>query len=213
MNLKPYFLSLTLLFVSGCSQRFQDVNATMSAALFGADDIELSKEKIQQLPYASAYARINDGAQIFVVLAFAEVNPNSGYMQYKWMSSDRALIVTENGRIVKTVGWEDHNLNGVRYQPQTASSWNVTYDWMPNYQYGYSGVLITTPMGTERLDTAYKSYVVDKYQETIVFNAIDAKLVNTYWKDTKSGKVIKSIEQLGPDMKTIELTILKPPAM
>ena len=64
------FLCLTLL--TGCSQKFQDVNDTAKLALFGDDDTQLSAQAINQLPYASMYARIGDGPQAFMVLAFAE---------------------------------------------------------------------------------------------------------------------------------------------
>ncbi|MFC5078925.1 YjbF family lipoprotein [Vibrio thalassae] len=213
MNPKSFLALFCLLFLSACSQRFQDVNATMAEALFGADDIALTPEKIKQLPYASAYVRINEGPQIFVVLAFAQPNPNTGVTQYKWMSSDRAMIITENGRIVKTIGLFGDNLQGIQREQQTTSSWKVTYDWMPNYRYGYQGLATEFLAGKETISTAVGSYQTARYTESVVFDAIDGELINTYWKDTSTGKVIKSIEQIGPDMSTIELTLLKQPTI
>ncbi|ASI89260.1 hypothetical protein BSZ05_05255 [Vibrio mediterranei] len=213
LNFKSYLLAFSLLFLTACSQRFQDVNATMSEALFGADDIALTPEKIKQLPYASAYVRINEGPQIFVVLAFAEANTKTGVIQYKWMSSDRAMIITENGRIVKTIGLFGDNLKGIQREQQTSSSWKVTYDWMPNYRYDYHGLATEVLAGKETISTVIGSYQTERYTESVVFDAIDEELINTYWKDTATGKVIKSIEQIGPEMSTIELTLLKQPTI
>lgn len=212
MKLKLIFLVVTLL-LTGCSQRFQDVNATLSEALWGADDVVMTPEQIKELPYASAYVRINDGPQIFVVLAFAEPNTQTGVTQYKWMSADRAVIVTEAGRIVKTIGLYGDNLAGVNRRQQTQSSWQVTYDWMPKYRYGYHGIALQTPSGEEKLTTPVKQYETQKITETVKFDAIDSQIVNTYWKDINTDRVIKSIEQLGPEMTTIELTLLKVPAI
>ncbi|NOH29019.1 YjbF family lipoprotein [Vibrio mediterranei] len=213
LNLKPYFIVLSLFFLSACSQRFQDVNSTMAEALFGADDIALAPEKIKKLPYASAYVRINEGPQIFVVLAFAEANTKTGMTQYKWMSSDRAMIITENGRIVKTIGLFGDNLKSIQREQQTASSWKVTYDWMPDYRYGYQGVATVALAGKETVSTSIASYQTERYTESVAFDAIDEKLINTYWKDTTTGKVIKSVEQIGPEMSIIELTLLKQPTI
>ena len=100
----------SLLLLSACTQKFNDVNATLDEALFGAEDVALTSDKIAELPYASSFVRINDGAQLFMVLAFAEPNPATGIMQLKWLSSDKAMIVTENGRVVKTLGLAQANL-------------------------------------------------------------------------------------------------------
>ena len=100
--LKPLIISLGL-FLAGCSQQFQDVNSTFDEAFFGSSDVELSKEYIQNLPYSSIYAEVNDQGKIFMVLAYVGENPQTGAEQLKWMSSDKAMIVTENGRIVQTL--------------------------------------------------------------------------------------------------------------
>jgi hypothetical protein len=185
----------------------------MAEALFGADDIVFTSEKIKQLPYASAYVRINEGPQIFVVLAFAEPNTKTGVTQYKWMSSDRAVIVTENGRIVKTIGLYGDNLQGIQRDLQTPTTAKVTYDWMPQYRYGYQGTATVLSAGKESLQTVITSYQTEKFIETVTFDAIDAKLVNTFWKESTSGRVIKTVEHIGPEMTKIEMTILKYPTI
>lgn len=199
--------------LAGCSQRFQDVNATLSEAFLGADDIVKTAEQIRSLPYASAYVRINDGAQIFVVLAFAEINSATGNMQYKWMSSDRAMFIFENGRLVKTVGLYGSNLQGAAHTQMTKSSWSVNYDWMPNYRYGYQGTLIRIEGESQQVNTPVASYQTQNYKEQIRFDAIDETITNQYWQDIKSGKIVKSVEYLGPEMTQVEFTLLKRPAM
>jgi hypothetical protein len=203
----------SVLTLTACSQRFQDVNATLSEAFLGADDVVMTAEQIKALPYASAYIRINDGAQIFVVLAFAEPNTATGETQYKWMSSDRALFVYEKGRLVKTIGLYGDNLQGVTRTKQTANSWQVNYDWMPNYRYGYQGIANRWKDGRETIKTTVASYQTDKYSERVLFDALDQPLINEYWQDSKTGNTVRSIEHIGPQMAKVEFTVLKQPSM
>ncbi|WP_394153169.1 YjbF family lipoprotein [Vibrio maritimus] len=213
MKFKSTLLACSVLILAGCSQRFQDVNATLSEAFLGADDIVMTAEQIESLPYASAYARINDGAQIFVVLAFAEKNPATGEMQYKWMSSDRAMFIFESGRLVKTIGLYGDNLQGATHTQLTDSSWTTQYDWMPDYRYGYKGTVTRTQDAKEAIETPLNRYQTQKYTERVHFDAIDQAFTNQYWQSQSSGRMVKSIEYLGPQMTKIEFTVLKQPSM
>ncbi|WP_338165582.1 YjbF family lipoprotein [Vibrio sp. 10N] len=213
MKFKSTLIMCSLLTITACSQRFQDVNATLAEAFLGADDVVMTAEEIKALPYASAYVRINDGAQIFVVLAFAEPNTATGVTQYKWMSSDRALFVYEKGRLVKTIGLYGDNLHGVTRTEQTANSWRVNYDWMPDYRYGYQGIANRWADGNETINTAVASYQTEKYSERVQFDALDYPLINEYWQDSETGKTVRAVEYIGPQMAKVEFTVLKQPSM
>jgi group 4 capsule polysaccharide lipoprotein GfcB/YjbF len=108
-----FFIVVILLSASitGCSQKFNDVNDTLSLALFGDNDTKLASDDVQRLPYASLYAQVDDGPQAFMVLALAEsalslskssLIPNTR-TQLKWVSSDKGMLVTEGGRLVKSL--------------------------------------------------------------------------------------------------------------
>ena len=58
----------------GCTQKFDDVSATVHEAYNNYIDVELTSEEIESVPYASAYLKIGNQKQVFVVLAFAEQN-------------------------------------------------------------------------------------------------------------------------------------------
>ncbi|PSW03849.1 YjbF family lipoprotein [Photobacterium lipolyticum] len=118
--------------LTGCSQKFNDVNDTVQLALFGENDTQISADDVEQLPYASIYAQIDDGPRAFMVLAFAEapfeITPSliskeqtskekaaqkmafqgttaQPVTELKWLSADHGMLVTASGRLVKT-----HNL-------------------------------------------------------------------------------------------------------
>ena len=228
--LKPLFISLGL-FLAGCSQQFQDVNSTFDEAFFGSSDVELSKEYIQTLPYSSIYAEVNDQGKIFMVLAYVGENPKTCTEQLKWMSSDKAMIVTENGRIVQTLLLPYENLSGLAFQPLDeyssannssedsssafdvsanpgAQKWQAVYDWQPNYRFGYKANITRTYAGNETVETPLASIDTKKFQEKIQFPMLEQDITNEYWVDSK-GKVVKTIQYLGPDMTRLELTVLK----
>ena len=65
-----------------------------NARTFIQTSIETGIGKIN-LPYASLYARLNEGPRIFVVLGYSEQG------QQKWVTQDQAMLVTQHGRLVK----------------------------------------------------------------------------------------------------------------
>ncbi|MFA0471734.1 YjbF family lipoprotein [Vibrio sp. 10N.222.51.E8] len=228
--LKPLIISLGL-FLAGCSQQFQDVNSTFDEAFFGSSDVELSKEYIQTLPYSSIYAEVNDQGKIFMVLAYVDENPQTGAEQLKWMSSDKAMIVTENGRIVQTLLLPYENLSGLTFQPLDsfssanssspdssfafdvsanpgAQKWQAVYDWQPSYRFGYKAKITRTYAGNQTVETPLASIDTKKFQEKVNFPMLEQEITNEYWVDSK-GKVVKTIQYLGPDMTRLELTVLK----
>ena len=202
------FLSLSV----GCTQKFNDVSATVQEAYSNYIDIELSAEDIDAVPYASAYLKIGDQKQIFVVLAFAEQNPISGKTQLKWVSADHAMIVTENGHIVKTVGLQHQNLAGT-YNPipafsKTNTDFSLSYDWQEQYRYGFPAQVTRTYQGQETVTTPISTTQTDVYRESVNFPTLSSSVENYYWVDAQ-GQVVKTLQHLGPNMPALELTILK----
>ena len=219
--IKPFIAFLGLLLV-GCSQQFQDLNATFNEAMYGNADVSTSAEYIQDLPYASLYAQINDQGKIFMVLAFVGQNPETGAEQLKWMSSDKAMIVTENGRVVQTLLLPYENLSGLAVKPTNAlvpsfdvsaepkaQRWQATYDWQPGYRFGYSARIVRTYVTQETVQTPLASIETSKFIERVSYPALGETIENEYWVNSR-GKVVKTVQYLGPDMTRLELTLLKP---
>ncbi|WP_159656111.1 YjbF family lipoprotein [Vibrio atypicus] len=213
--LRSALLILILSFLSGCSQRFQDVNATISEGLFGFDDISLKKEQVAELPYASIYARVNQGPQIFMVLGFVDTNPVTGNQQLKWLSSDSAVITTENGRVVKTTALPSHNLLGLSSSTNLAApnnettSWQNSYDWQPGYHYGKQAKVESSPVGMGVTTSLLWEKQTSHIREIITFPDSDQQMQNDFWVDNQ-GSVVKSAQWLVPNELLIEIEVLKP---
>lgn len=201
---------LSLIF--GCTQKFSDVSATVQEAYSNYIDVELTPEEIEAVPYASAYLKIGDQKQVFVVLAFAEKNPLTGNTQLKWVSADKAMVVTENGHIVKTIGLQTTNLAGiygtVPEYSKSSEQYVLSYDWADKYRYGFPAKVERSRQGQETVVTPISSTVTDVYTEVVTFTSLEESVDNQYWVNSK-GEVVKTRQHLGPNMVPVELTILK----
>ncbi|MCR9940798.1 YjbF family lipoprotein [Vibrio owensii] len=201
---------LSLIF--GCTQKFNDVSATVQEAYSNYIDVELTPEEIEAVPYASAYLKIGSQKQVFVVLAFAEQNPLTGNTQLKWVSADKAMVVTENGHIVKTIGLQTSNLAGIYGNVPAYSTssvhYSLSYDWSYKYRYGFPAKVERSRRGKETVVTPISSTVTDVYIEVVTFTSLEKSVENQYWVNG-NGEVVKTRQHLGPNMVPVELTILK----
>lgn len=180
----------------------------------GPDDITVSDEKIEALPYASMYLRINDGQRIFLVLGYAENG------QQKWVTQDRAMLVTQKGRLVKTLGLSDNLLETGNLdqdplaQPlslRDGASWTRLLSWTENGQLR-SGVAISrfSRDNDTVLTLAGKRVACRVWHEEVAIDAVGARWQNTFWLDAISGEVRQSAQSIGAGTLPVDITILKP---
>jgi len=211
-----------LFFISACSQRGKDVLATVDEAVFGFPNVIKTKEALQDIPYANSYLKIDNGHQVLIVLALAELSPKDPTQtQLKWLSADRVMLTTENGRLIKTLRLLNNNISGLNannsIDPLTLNGkkpnnheWHAIYDWQPQYRYNYEANLTWNYIDSETIHSTIWDKETDYYQEEVSIPAIHAQFTNHFWLDKTSHEVVKSIQYLGPDMASIEMTILKP---
>ncbi len=206
---------LLLASLSGCSQKMDDTKATIKAAFWNSEDVSISKQHIESLPYSSMLARINDGPQILMILAFVERNPSNNNQQLKWVSADKAMIVTENGRIVKTLRLPQGNLVNLDSSTNNmapsidATEWTSIYDWQPDYFFNQSATIQSKHIATQTLNSLIWTKDVQQINESIHFEQLDRQETNSFWVDTQ-GNVVKSEQWVIPDTLKIETEILKP---
>ncbi|KJZ15292.1 hypothetical protein TW85_05510 [Marinomonas sp. S3726] len=210
-----FFISLFLL--SACTQKFKDSFSTVNASIKGLKDIELSEDELKDFPYDSAYVRLNDGRKILMVLALIEGNNLNNYQRFKWVSADSYILITENSRIVKSLGFKSNliginqkdNLNSNLPRPSVQTNkWSAYYDWMPLYKYHFSASINSKLVKKETVSLASWSLQAQHVKEVINFNELKTELTNHYWLND-NGQVVKSIQYLGPNMDKIEMSFVK----
>ncbi|MBK0034004.1 YjbF family lipoprotein [Erwinia sp. S43] len=207
-------LLLLCLLLQACTQTQKGLSETVKLAVLGQDDIELTNQQIANIPYASMYLRLNGGQQIFVVMGF---NENG---QQKWITQDRATVVTENGRLVKTLGLAD-NLNEVTNLQQDplrdalrltdGASWTRVLSWTEKGQLR-TGTAVShfTRLKDEVLPLGGRQVASRVWQEEVELTESGKTWRNTFWVDSSSGQVRQAVQMLGADYFPVATTILKP---
>ncbi len=209
---------VTLLTLVGCSQKIADISSTVQVAALGYKDVAITKKQITALPYAAIQFKWGDGPRVLSALAFAEGD------ELKWITQDKAMVVTQHGRLVRTAGFAydvtytanlNHDplpnlLNLWQQGSFEALRWSTVHDYQPGYYSGYQALSRFKHQGNERVTILEKSVNLVKFTEQVIYPKLNVKQENTFWLSPDTGKVIKSIQFIGPGLPAVEITLLKP---
>ncbi|HFZ8994540.1 TPA: YjbF family lipoprotein [Citrobacter freundii] len=212
--MRPLILLIVGLLVQGCTPGQHSIIDTFNAALSGNPDVTVTDQQIQALPYSTMYLRLDNGPRIFVVLGYIEQG-NS-----KWLSQNNAMLVTHNGRLLRTLKLHD-NLLDVSNQQQDplrqaqnlseGSSWSRDIRWREGDSYRSAHLTSHfTLKGTEKLTIAGTALSCQIWQEEVTAKELNRHWRNTFWIDTATGQVRQSQQMLGAGVFPVEMTILKP---
>lgn len=202
------------LLLQGCTSSQQSMVDTFSTVVTGDRDITVPDAQIAALPYSTMYLRLNGGQRIFVVLGYIEQD------QSKWLSQDGAMVVTRNGRLMKTVSLHHNLLNVTATTPDpllhansltAGMAWQRVIQWTEEGR--YRAATLTSrfePAGSEVLNIAGQAVPCQIWHENVESTAPARSWRNTFWVDTRSGQVRQSQQMLGAGIFPVELTILKP---
>lgn len=196
----------------GCADNNLDSYQQLKFLFSGNEEITITPEAINKLPYASAFLTIDDRPKIFVVLAFVDNN------RLSWISSNRGIIVTEHGRITKTLKFDNDiaYFLGTVQDPLSQASitsgaqFSYSAEWEKDRRSGRSMHSVFRQLADENLDINGTIIATSLYEETVQSIKDGQTWKNYYWLDKKSGLIRKTIQKLGPDNSTIEMVFTKP---
>lgn len=204
-------LIITLcLLLQACSATTKGIGQSLWNSMFGKPGVQLTDDDIQNMPYASQYMQLNGGPQLFVVLAFSEQG------QQKWMTEDRAMLVTQHGRLVKTLQLQDNLLEvtNLSSDPLAApdrivdgTGWTRTMGWTEHRQVRYAVARSTFRWdGTDTVTLAGDSTAVRVLDETV--STDEARWHNRYWVDA-DGQIRQSEQYLGAGFFPVKTFLIK----
>ncbi len=207
-------LLLLCLLLQACTQTQESFGETLQLAVMGPDDVTISDEKIQVLPYASMYLRVNEGPRIFVVLGYNEQG------EQKWVTQDQAMLVTQHGRVVRTYGLTDNlqQVNNISQDPLAnalqivdGASWTRTLSWTEHGQLRQGTAISRFSRDKDTvLELAGVNVACRVYHEVVTLDALGKSWENTFWIDTTTGLVRQSKQMLSADDFSVDITLLKP---
>lgn len=197
---------LALAVLSGCGETGASSIADASSLIWKDDTPVYDPVAARELPYATMEAALGLAPPSLVVLGRLEGN------RHHWITADRVVIVTENGRVVQTAGFPN-DLLALRPLDPTASTSETmfTVDLAHRDLYGIRIFCRSGPSEKTALDIRGVTKDVWKTSEYCTTPDFDWEFENVFWRD-ESGYTWKSEQHFSPDTPPLELSILKPAA-
>ncbi len=161
------------------------------------------------MPYASQYMQLNGGPQLFVVLAFSENG------QQKWVTQDGATIVTQHGRLVKTLLGGDNliDVNNLATDPLAkpgqiidgATGLAPGLDRTSPVRYATARSVFTW-RGTDSVSVGSEETAVRVLDEEVTTD--QTRWRNRYWIDSE-GQIRQTEQYLGANYFPVKTTLIK----
>lgn len=205
-----------LLALSACSGTYYSYVDTLQLAFSSADDVDLTLQQVREAPSDLMY--VSHGERSRAAMALLRLEEG----QHKWVSADKALLIMEQGRIVRTVGFSNDLLylsntqaDHIRH-PDTinaSSEWLRLADWQ-NGEYGYAIKSRFNVLPNQTLSFFGQSLITTKVTEQVTYASpanflrFDKQWQNEFWFDTATGTLIKSEQQLAPFGERFEMTYI-----
>ncbi len=184
--------------------------------IFGYPDPLITRETINNIPYASALLKIGKGSSGLIILESVSGN------QYTWVSRDRVYLVTVEGRIQKTAGLPN-NLTDLKSLKQTFEGLIKKPDKVFNYfaYYSYEKPNLTdlkvnvslVNKGSQEVEILGEVRNLILFEEKISNDIIRWSETNLYWVDPKDYFVWKSVQHISPKLPAFKLQITKRPGV
>ena len=187
---------------------------TFKSALFGYEDFPITRELIDNIPYASIRLKIGKGPAGLLILETKERKKNT------WLSADQVTIVEREGKIIRTLGLTN-NLTSIR--PQSVNHVELVKNKdSPIYK---SFISLDNPevfelelkvkvlnKGLEEIEIVDKKYSLIHFIEEKENRYLRWKSKDHYWVDPEDGFVWKSIQNIAPNIPPILIEVTKKPA-
>jgi len=214
-------LFLALLPVGGCSSagsgntnytQFYQLLKQGWAATTGK--VRVTREQAAAIPYASLGYSLDDGNQALLVLA---TDTNGELL---WTSPSHVVIVTRDGRIIRTLGLP-HDLSGFTTpggpppSPADAVRQPFTSTRQEDFpELGFYGVAVSCQarlVGRQKIMILGQAITTNRIDESCQSRTPEWSFVDSFWTDPDNGFVWRSRQHINPKAGTIEIEIFRPP--
>lgn len=167
------------------------------------------------LPYASIAITRKGAARALMILGKVEDD------ELHWISADRAVLVTRNGRLTRTFGLPENILRtefsdpdyfrkgGLPQTNPTANIRRRVVDFSPGNRYA---VVVNSSLelaGEEIITIGKRQHQTWRYEERCSAAELGWQCINSYWLDAQ-GTPWRTTQTIGPQSAPMILEITKP---
>lgn len=182
--------------------------------VLGSPDLNISREFIEDIPYASMLTRIGNGPQGLLIL---ESRRNEDYI---WVSADGVYLVIRRGKIIQTKGMFN-NLMRVETTKENVFEkvvkTNKSLERIIYYSYD-SPKLVNLKLkaeyryaGKESISILGSNKTLNRIEETLTNSYLGWNVRNIYWVDEKQ-VVWKSEQFISPKLPKLTTLLTKKPS-
>ena len=223
MKLNLALLIICGLFFKGCSAIPENVAGNFKVAInafnalvFGYEDFPISRELIEQIPYASIRMKIGKGPAGLLILE--SINNED---EYTWTSADGIFITTKSGRIIAAQGLPN-NLNYFNSSEPTflqiikeeTTEGYYRYITLDNPEVFDMRIKVNYKIiGLTKISIFNNEIEVLEIQEDISNKYIRWEYSNKYWVDPETGFVWESDQMIAPNIPHISIQVTKKPSI
>lgn len=213
LKLSLFFCTLFLL--ANCSKidQFASLFPGGQNLFKNKNKAEINRENITKLPYASLSAKIHSDTPSRLVLGQGMGN------QLFWYSSEKEVIVTECGRIVRTHGLQ-HDLlridlgNNPYFQEglhkiEHAVKAEYKIDLNHKNLQNLNAIAYINRIKLETITIYEIPYETYRISEKVTVPEINWQFENLYWVHVEDGFIWKSKQNIHPELQPIEYSVLK----
>ena len=190
---------------SGCSNSaaFKTINSAFDSS-FG-NPSSFDPDYPDRLPYASIAVKTGNSPKALLVLGKSEAD------ELHWQSADKALLVTQNGILVRTAGFRENLIRTTHIDSTKLSSGKRQriIDLSPSRHYGVRIDLELVATRTEEIQIGHRTYITSRYSEYGTSKLLRWNFVNEYWQD-ESGFIWRSTQYFHPQHPPLTIEITKP---
>lgn len=189
-----------------------DVVGAVRLTVFGSPDVPISREVVDEIPYATIAAKIGKGPRSLLVLWRTEGD------DLHWLSADGAAIVTRGGRVVRTAGLPTTMRETIIFEADpVATGLQLDHQrtpFMREVDFASKGIVVMSssfkvvrPTSINIVEIDFDTILV---KEEVVAKHLNWKFTNRYWVDPADGFVWRSRQTISRDFPPIEIEVLKP---
>ena len=221
--LKSFFYLCILLLLSSCAflnseklaPSYTYAYKAIKNALFGYPDLNISREIVENIPYASGLLKIGKGTQGLVILESIEKN------NYLWVSKDKVYIVTKDGRIERSIGLQnnltkissiDQSFKDVLTKPNLVTEYYSYYSFEDPLLFDLKVAISIENKGIHEIEILGERRKLVLIEESISSELIGWKEKNKFWVDPIDYFVWKSEQNITPKLPTFIFQVTKKPA-
>lgn len=216
-TLRKLLVSAALILgLTSCAGSYHSYIDTLRLAFTTQPDASLTMAEVANSPFDFLYVTHGDRPQSITALMFIEQG------QLKWISADEAMLITDKGRIVRTLGLNNdlQKLTAVTADPianwrtiNANTRWQRSVDWAAD-EYGYSVNSYFEVQTGHSLSFFQQQFAVTKVVEHLTYGPeknylrFDQDWQNVFWFDANSGALLQSEQQLAPFTEPMRLIFI-----